>query len=62
MSSITLTCKEFGSLIDLAAQANVPLGQAYRMTELLTRAIQLAQGGEEYAVGLIPVKTPDAPQ
>lgn len=51
MANATLTPQELGAIIDIAANASVPLGQAHKMHDVVNRALTLAQ--QPYTIGAI---------
>lgn len=55
----TLTPAEFGQLLDLAANAQVPLGVAFKMHAMIQRAQSLA--ASQYSIGEIVPEVTEIP-
>jgi len=57
MSAVQLTPQELRVVLDLAALANRPVGEAFRLHDILVRTAQLAD--QKHPIGLIGALEPE---
>lgn len=51
----TVTPQELGAILDVAAKANLPFGQAYQLTPILSKLVALAN--QKHPIGAMVPET-----